>query len=87
MITTYLRMVNRMKLSALGLKHHHLVNECSAKFKECIVKNGMTHKLVPPDCQCYNIAKRAIQMLKNHFVSILSRVEDRFPLSLWYQLM
>jgi hypothetical protein len=43
MITAYQRMVNRMELLALRLKHCHLDNECSAKFKECIAKNGMTH--------------------------------------------
>ncbi len=82
MITAYQRMVHRMKLLALGLKHHHLDNKCSAKFKECIVKNGMTHKLVPLDCHHCNIAKQAIQTFKNYFVSILSGVDNRFPLSL-----
>ncbi len=72
---------------ALGLKHHRLDNECSAAFKACIVKNGMTHELVPPDCHCCNIAKGAIQTFKNHFVSILSGVDDRFPLSLWCHLV
>jgi hypothetical protein len=43
MIAAYQRMVNRMKLLALGSKHHHLDNKCSAKFKECIAKNRMTH--------------------------------------------
>jgi hypothetical protein len=76
-----------MKLLALGLKHHHLDNKCSAAFKACIAKNRMTHKLVPPDCHCRNIAKRAIQTFKNHFVSILSGVDNRFPLSLWCHLM
>ncbi len=42
MITAYQRMVDSMKLSALGLKHHRLDIECSAKFKECIAKNGMS---------------------------------------------
>ncbi len=87
MITAYQRMVNRMKLLALRLKHHHLDNECSAKFKKCIAKNGMTHELVPPDCHHHNIAKQAIQTFKNHFVSIRSGVNDRFPLSLWCQLV
>ncbi len=87
MITAYQRMVDRMKLSALGLKHHQLENKCSAKVKECIMNNGMTHKLVPPDCHCRNIAKQAIQMFKNHFVSILSEVDDRFSLSLWCHLV
>ena len=87
MIMAYQRMVNRMKLLALGLKHHRLDNECWAKFKECIAKNGMTHKLVPSKCHHCNITKGAIQTFKNHFVSILSRVDDRFPLSLWCHLV
>ncbi len=82
MITAYQRMVDRMKFLALRLKHHRLDNKCSAKFKECIAKNGMTHKLVPPDCHHRNITQWAIQTFKNHFDSILSGVDDRFPLSL-----
>jgi hypothetical protein len=87
MITAYQKIVDRMTLSALGLKHCHLDNECLAAFKTCIAKNGMTHELVPPDCHHRNIAKWAIQMFKNHFVSILSRVDDKFPLSLWCHLV
>ncbi len=87
MITAYQKMVNRMKLSALGLKHHRLDNKCLAAFKACIAKNGMTHELALPDCHHCNIAKRAIQTFKNHFVSILSEVDDRFPLSLWCHLV
>jgi hypothetical protein len=76
MITAYQRIVDRMKLLALGLKHHQLDNKCSEKFKECIAKNGMTHELGLPDCHHCNIAKQAIQMFKNHFVSILSGVNE-----------
>ena len=87
MITVYQRMVNRMKLLARRLKHHHLDNKCSAKFKEYIAKNRMFHELVSPDCHHSNITKWAIQTFKNHFVSILSGVDDRFPLSLWCHLV
>ncbi len=87
MIMAYQKMVNRMKLLALGLKHHCLDNKCLAEFKACITKNGMTHELVPPDCHRCNIAKWAIQTFKNHIISILSGVDDRFPLSLWCHLM
>jgi hypothetical protein len=86
MIMAYQRMVYRMKLLGLGLKPHHLDNKCSAKFKECNAKNRMTHELVPSDCHHHNIAKRAIQMFKN-LVSILSGVDNRFPLSLWCHLV
>jgi hypothetical protein len=82
MIKVYERMVWRMKNSGLGLKKHRLDNKCLEKFKMCIKNAGMTHELVPPNCHHCNIAKRAIQTFKNHFVLILSGVDDRFPLSL-----
>jgi hypothetical protein len=87
MINAYQKIVDRMEISGLGLKHHRLDNECSKNFKKCIRKNNMTHKLVPPDCHQRNMAERAIQTFKNHFVAILSGVDDRFPLSLWCHLV
>ena len=87
MITAYQKMVDRMLLAGLGLKHQRLDNECSKIFKKCIRSNNMTHELVPPNCQCRNMAEQAIQTFKNHFVAILSGVDDRFPLSLWCYLV
>ena len=87
MINAYQKIVDRMEVSGLGLKHHRLDNKCSENFKKCIRKNNMTHELVPPDCHCRNMAERAIQTFKNHFVAILSGVDDRFPLSLWCYLV
>jgi hypothetical protein len=87
MITAYQKMVDRMEIAGLGLKHHWLDNKCSESFKKCIKKNHMTWELVPSDCHRRNIAERAIQTFKNHFVAILSGVEDRFPLSLWCHLV
>jgi hypothetical protein len=86
MIKAYQKMVDWMLLSGLGLKHHRLDNECSENFKKCIRQNNMTHELVPPDCHRRNMAERAIQTFKNHFVAILSGVDDKFPLSLWCYL-
>ena len=76
-----------MQLAGLGLKHHRLDNGCSENFKKCIRKNNMTHEQVPPGCHRRNMAERAIQTFKNHFVTILSRVDDRFCLSLWCYLI
>jgi hypothetical protein len=87
MIKAYQKMVDRMQLAGLGLKHHQLDNNCSNNFKKCIRKNNMTHELVPLDCHRRNMAERAIQTFKNHFVAILSGVDDRFPLSLWCYLV
>ncbi len=50
-------------------------------------KNVITHELVPPNNHWRNIAEWAIQTFKNHFISILSSVDDWFPLSLWCHLV
>jgi hypothetical protein len=72
-----------MRTENLGLKHHRLHNKASPAFKECIQDNKMTHKLVPPGNHRHNLAERVIQTFKHHFISILSGVDDKFPLSLW----
>jgi hypothetical protein len=87
MIKAYQKIINRMKAAELGLKPHQLDNEASATYKQCIRKNGMVHELVPPDNHRSNLAERAIQTFKHHFISILSGVDDKFPLSLWCALL
>jgi len=87
MIKAYQKIINRMKAAGLGLKTQQLDNEASTAYKECIRNNGMTHELVPPDNHRCNLAERAIQTFKHHFISILSGVDDKFPLSLWCSLL
>ena len=72
MIATYQKMINRMRMASLGLKHHRLDNEATATFKECIKANGMSHELVPPGNHRHNLAEREIQTFKHHFIAILS---------------
>ncbi len=79
MIKAYQKIINRMKAAGLGLKTHWLDNEASTAYKECIRNNGMIHELVPPDNHRSNLAERAIQTFKHHFISILSDVDDKFP--------
>jgi hypothetical protein len=87
MIAVYQQIVNRMRTANLGLRHHRLDNKASTAFKECIRENRMTHKQVPPSNHMHNLAERAIQMFKHHFISILSRVDVKIPLSLWCHLL
>jgi hypothetical protein len=65
-----------MQTANLGLKHHRLDNQASAAFKECIKENRMTHKLNPPGNHRHNLAERAIQTFKHHFISILSIADN-----------
>jgi hypothetical protein len=65
---------------------HILDNEASKGFKVEINKN-CTLQLVPPDTHCSNLAERAIQTFKAHFISILSGVDQSFPMELWDRLI
>ena len=47
----------------------------------------LTYQLVPPNDHCCNVAKKAIQTWKDHFIAILSGTADKFPLNLWCQLI
>ena len=44
-------------------------------------------QLTPPDTHRSNLAERAIQTFKNHFVSILAGVDPNFPIKLWDRLL
>jgi hypothetical protein len=65
---------------------HILDNEASANFKTEIRKN-CEYQLVPPDTHQRNLAERAIQTFKSHFISILAGVDPTFPMSLWDRLI
>ena len=47
----------------------------------------MTYQLVPPDMHRRNMAEKAIQTFKDHFVAILSGVDESFPMHLWDRLL
>ncbi len=87
MIRAYQKIINRMKAAGLGIKKQVLDNEFSAAMKACIKSNGMTYEVVPPGQHGRNQAEMAIQMFKSHFISILTGVDDKFPLSLWCHLL
>ena len=47
----------------------------------------MTYQLVPPHDHRRNIAEKAIQTFKSHFISILCGTAENFPLHLWDRLL
>ena len=64
---------------------HILDNECSSEFKNAIKENEMSYQLVLPHDHRRNVAEKAIQTFKHHFVSVLCGADDDFPLQLWCQ--
>ncbi len=71
MIRAYLILVNCLRNAGVTPKMHILDNRCSEEFKAQIHKNNMTFQLVPPHDHQRNIAEKAIQTFKGHFISIL----------------
>ncbi|KAL7526429.1 hypothetical protein ACHAXR_001484, partial [Thalassiosira sp. AJA248-18] len=87
MIDAYNNIVKKMKAGGLGIKLHILDNEISAEYKEAIKANGATHQLVPPGDHRRNMAERAIQTFKDHFIGVLAGLHDTFPMHLWCRLV
>ena len=50
-------------------------------------ENNITLELVLPRCHRRNAAEVAIHNFKSHFLSVLSRVSDNFPIQLWDRLL
>eukprot|EP00804_Cyclotella_cryptica_P023928 CCRYP_010044-RA/>CCRYP_010044-RA protein AED:0.06 eAED:0.07 QI:0/0/0/1/1/1/3/0/1072 len=81
------RALARMRACGLSPKRQVLDNEASAAYKQAILDSGMTYQLVPPDDHRRNVAEKAIQTWKDHFVAVISGTADKFPLHLWCQLI
>jgi hypothetical protein len=76
-----------MKKAGFVLKHQVLDNQASAAYKKAISNSEMTYILFPPDDHQCNMAEKAIQKFRDHFVGILSGCAPTFPLHLWGQLL
>ena len=87
MIKAYLSLIQRLKNAKIKPKHQILDNEALEEYKRIIKENGMTYQLVPPDMHRRNMAEKAIQTFKDHFVAILSGVDASFPMHLWDRLL
>ena len=76
-----------MRKAGIVPKHQVLDNQALAAYKKAIGNSDMTYELVPPDNHHCNMAEKAIQTFKDHFVGILSDCAPTFPLHLWCQLL
>ena len=81
------RALARMKQCGIKPKHQVLDNEASAAYKKDIAESGMTYELVPPNNHRRNIAEKAIQTWKDHFISVISGTDNNFPMHLWCQIL
>lgn len=87
LIKAYQALWSRLTASkVITPKMHVLDNEASTAFKTAI-KANCDLQLVPPDTHRRNLAERAIQTFKCHFIAILPGVDEFFPMQLWDRLL
>ena len=87
MIRAYQVLIDQLNSAGIFPKLHILDNKCSAEMKATITLNKMKFQLVPPHDHGCNLAKKAIQTFKDHFVAILCGADNTFPLHLWDWLL
>ena len=83
MIRAYQAALKRLRLSGVRPKKHILDNELSHDYKQAIIDNEMQYELVPAGQHRRNVAEKAIQTWKAHFISVLCGVSLSFPMNLW----
>ena len=87
-IPAYNRIMHRLTTRAHTVDHQVLDNEASAEYRRVITDDWKcTYQLVPPNVHRRNIAERAIQTFKAHFLSILAGLPSTFPNYLWDTLL
>jgi hypothetical protein len=87
-IPAYTRLMSRLQARGHTVDHQVLDNECSAEYIRTITEDWKaTYQLVPPDVHRRNLAERAIQTFKAHFLSILAGLSKAFPNYLWDKLL
>ncbi len=77
------------KLTRRGFKPvlHKMDNEVSDLMREYLDDENINFELTPTGLHRRNLAERAIQTFKNHFISGLCSTHPDFPLNLWDKLL
>ena len=87
MVRAYRLLIDRLKGKGIVPTMHVLDNECLAECREKIKENKMKYQLVPSHDHRRNVAEKAIQTFKDHFVAVLCGTDNNFPMQLWCQLL
>jgi hypothetical protein len=66
---------------------HIMDNEASAFLKHALLKRKIKYQLVPPHIHRQNLAERAIQTFKAHFIAGLCTTDPEFPAAEWDRLL
>ena len=87
-LTAIIKMYKFLQSRGIQPKICIIDNKCS-KLVNYYIKNSLNLQLqlVPPHMHQVNIAEKAIDIYKNHFISGLAIVNPSFPLHLWCRIV
>ena len=84
LLSAFQRAVTFFKSRNCSIRFARMDNECSQATKQWAADNAsIAIELVPPGQHRTNLAERAIQTWKSHFISILAGVDPDCPKYLW----
>lgn len=85
---SYQKIFQRWKATGAVCPNWHILdNEAPEELKQAIRENKCRVELTPADMHRRNIAERAIQTFKGHFISVLAGVSNNFPINQWDELL
>ena len=86
LIKAWKEIIKRLNHCGIKPKHQMLDNEISNEWKDALKEEQMTYELAPPGGHAKRVEK-AIQIAKDHFISILCGTSKSFPMHLWDRLL
>ena len=86
-VAAFKKQLNILKRCGLKPKLQKLDNEASQVLKDYITAEDIDYQLVPPHMHRRNLAERAIQTFKSHFIAMLCGCDPSFPLHLWCRML
>ena len=87
LLTAYKSIVQDLTKRGFKPRLHTLDNEISDLMKDYMHDEDITYQLTPAGLHRRNLAERAIQTFKNHFIAGLCSTHPDFPLVLWDYLI
>jgi DNA-binding LacI/PurR family transcriptional regulator len=87
LVRGYNEMTEELQKAGIQPILHQLDNETSKELIQAIEDRNIDYQIASPGDHQLNHAERAIQMFKNHFISILYGTDSSFPVNQWCRLI
>lgn len=83
----YTSIIKELKQRDTYPRKHMFDNKMSERCEQVTKELGLECELVPPDVHRRNLTEKAMQVWKDHMISILCGVDKSFPLNQWDRLL